>query len=78
MDACFVGWSREQKLAEKGYLKFFRTVRNQCLTDSDWSMMPDAPLSEPQRAAWRMYRQALRDLPQTTDLGSPDFPQPPQ
>ncbi|MCP4564073.1 MAG: hypothetical protein GY873_30065 [Bosea sp.] len=40
-----------------------RAERNLRLVASDWTQMPDAPLSEAQRAAWVAYRQALRDLP---------------
>lgn len=40
-----------------------RASRNALLAASDWTQMPDAPLSAPQRAAWATYRQALRDWP---------------
>ncbi|QTI81500.1 phage tail assembly chaperone (plasmid) [Roseomonas marmotae] len=46
-----------------------RTKRNALLTACDWTSLPDAPLTEEQRAAWRAYRQALRDV---TD--QPGFP----
>lgn len=39
-----------------------REYRNQLLTASDWTQLPDSPLNEAQRAAWAAYRQALRDL----------------
>lgn len=42
-----------------------RPLRDQMLAASDWTQLPDAPLSEAQRAEWREYRQALRDLPET-------------
>lgn len=38
-----------------------RAQRNQLLTQSDWTQMPDAPVDQ---AAWATYRQALRDIPQ--------------
>lgn len=44
-----------------------RRIRNRLLTESDWTQMPDAPLDDETRAAWAVYRQALRDIPQTTD-----------
>ena len=41
-------------------LKSGRTVR---LTDTDWTQIPDSPLSDDEKAAWAVYRQELRDLP---------------
>lgn len=41
-----------------------RIIRNRLLLASDWTQMPDAPLTEAQRAEWAAYRQALRDVPQ--------------
>lgn len=38
--------------------------RNSLLRDTDWTQMPDAPLTEQQRTAWAIYRQSLRDVPQ--------------
>ncbi len=38
-----------------------RTKRNQRLADSDWTQLPDVPLTT--KDAWATYRQALRDLP---------------
>lgn len=43
-----------------------RAERDKLLRDSDWTQMPDAPLDTETRAAWASYRQALRDLPETT------------
>ena len=41
-----------------------RLVRSELLSASDWTQMPDAPLTEQQRTAWAIYRQSLRDVPQ--------------
>lgn len=38
-----------------------RAQRNQLLTESDWTQVIDAQVDQ---AAWAVYRQALRDLPQ--------------
>lgn len=58
-----------------------RRHRDRLLADSDWTQVPDAPLTEVQVAAWREYRQALRDLPAVyTDVQSAEdvvFPEPP-
>lgn len=40
-----------------------RNVRNKLLIDSDWTVMPDSPLSDSKKTEWKTYRQALRDLP---------------
>ena len=44
-----------------------RAERNRLLAASDWTQLLDIP--EATRAAWAVYRQALRDLPQ-----QPGFP----
>lgn len=41
-----------------------RVLRNKKIQTSDWTQMPDSPLTEAQRAEWAAYRQALRDVPQ--------------
>lgn len=48
---------------------FKRSERNAYLTQSDWTQMSDAPLTTEQRAAWAVYRQALRNVP-----AQPEFP----
>lgn len=40
-----------------------RITRNLKLEASDWTQVPDSPLTDPQKEAWRTYRQALRDFP---------------
>jgi hypothetical protein len=40
------------------------TKRNERLLKSDWTQLPDAPLTELQVTAWRTYRQELRDVPE--------------
>lgn len=37
-----------------------RTSRNQLLSASDWTQLPDVPLAT--KEAWATYRQALRDI----------------
>lgn len=43
-----------------------RDERNLKLTDSDWSQLPDAPLTTAEKTKWATYRQELRDLPANT------------
>lgn len=38
--------------------------RNNRLAASDWTQMPDSPLSDTKKAEWSSYRQALRNIPQ--------------
>lgn len=55
-----------------------RNGRNNRLSTSDWTQMPDSPLSVEQKAAWAAYRQALRDI--TNQEGFPqsiNWPTPP-
>lgn len=56
-----------------------REVRNRLLQQSDWTQLPDSPLTEAKRAEWATYRQALRDILQTYagSLIDLEFPDPP-
>lgn len=47
-----------------------RRRRDQLLAASDWTQLPDSPLTEGDRAEWAIYRQALRDL----DMGADSWP----
>lgn len=48
--------------------EMLRANRNRLLAASDWTQLPDSPLSQGQQLAWRNYRDALRNL----FVGSPD------
>jgi len=39
-----------------------RQKRNSLLKTSDWTQVPDGPLTDAKKAEWATYRQALRDL----------------
>jgi hypothetical protein len=55
-----------------------RQIRANLLAASDWTQMPDSPLTDEQRAAWATYRQALRDAPANwTPAPTWDAPEPP-
>lgn len=60
-----------QKLADEISVKtqFYRTERNKMLADSDWTQLPDSPLTDAKKAEWATYRQALRDI--TDQAGFP-------
>ena len=54
--------SQQQKNDE--ILEGVRIERDGLIRATDWTQMPDAPLTEQQRTAWAIYRQSLRDVPQ--------------
>ena len=56
-----------------------RKIRDSLLAASDWTQTLDAPLTDEQRAAWAVYRQALRDAPANWTPGPEwDAPDPPE
>lgn len=64
--------------SEEALMQNLREQRDRLLAQSDWTQMPDAPLSESDQAAWRVYRQQLRDLPEAiTDSANFIWPGPP-
>jgi len=55
-----------------------RQKRNGLLIECDWTQMNDTPLDINTKQKWVVYRQALRDLPNTiTDPVNPTWPTPP-
>lgn len=64
------------------YEKQFQNVksqRNLLLTNSDWTQIPNNPLTDQQKQDWAVYRQELRDV--TSQSGYPFnviWPTPPQ
>ena len=58
-----------------------RAMRSYFLKSSDWTQLADNQLSVEKKAEWAVYRQALRDLPETmssvTDPRDAVFPQAP-
>jgi hypothetical protein len=52
--------------------EMMRICRNQLLSESDWTQLADAQCD---KEAWAVYRQALRDFPDTWEQSeSADFP----
>ena len=54
-----------------------RNERNQLLNDSDWTQMPDSPLTDEVKTSWATYRASLRTLPEHTNwpnLEDADWP----
>lgn len=59
--------------------KQIRNERDALLKECDFTVLPDSPFTDEQRAAWTAYRQALRDIPE--QLGFPFnvvFPEKPE
>ena len=44
-----------------------RQRRNAMLSSSDWTVLPDSPLSATDKTAWLEYRQDLRDITEGVD-----------
>ena len=55
----------------------FFAKRAGLLDGSDWTQLPDAPLTTTKKAEWATYRQAIRDLGDTSDFASITFPDEP-
>jgi hypothetical protein len=51
-----------------------RALRDEALRASDWTQLPDSPLSLEDREVWAEYRQALRDAPARKRLPTPPKP----
>ena len=58
-----------------------RRSRNFLLTESDWTQVPDSPLTTEKKTEWATYRQSLRDLPSTqssaASIDDINYPTPP-
>lgn len=54
-----------------------RDRRNVLLAQSDWTQAADSPLTDAKKAEWRTYRQALRDITDTSDPTTVTWPTPP-
>jgi hypothetical protein len=67
-------------LADKEVIKnLLKRARNSLLINSDWTVMPDYPFSDEERAPWLAYRKELRDYMQLVkDKDVIDIPQLPK
>lgn len=76
----------EQEVSTKEQLlltqKQLREWRNLELKNTDWTQMPDCPLTDTKKQEWADYRQQLRDLPEQnnhqTNIEEIDFPDEPR
>jgi len=81
-DSSYYTWANETwTLNHHVLFSEIRTQRNQLLLESDWTQIPDSPLTDAKKAEWTEYRQALRTVPATNssviDLGQVVWPTPP-
>ena len=75
-----------QEVALGGAWFRIRLERNEKLTATDWTQIPDNSLTPEKRNEWLFYRQALRDIPNTQTITVDDkcqtteieWPTPPQ
>jgi len=54
-----------------------RAQRNARLTETDWAVLPDSPLSEVDKTIWQNYRKALRDVPSQDGFPNNQLPEGP-
>ena len=67
-----------QEVTDAQWAAMLRSTRNGLLNKSDWTQTADSPLTEIQKEQWKIYRQVLRDLPETATLGMViEFPEEP-
>ena len=63
-------------------LEKLRMLRDSLLNESDWTQMPDSPLTDAKKTEWATYRQSLRDAPVTnasiTNIDDAVWPAKPQ
>ena len=55
----------ENDAVTKKKMDDLRGMRNQMLTDTDWTQGADSPLTDSQKTSWATYRQSLRDITKT-------------
>jgi hypothetical protein len=66
-------------LGNKATFDVARRRRNEALSESDWTQLPNSPLSDEKKAQWEAYREALRNYPTLleSDINA-EFPAEPQ
>ena len=58
---------RSQEIINAKPLKKLREERNKRISACDWTQLPNVPLPGAKKYEWETYRQALRDITQTTE-----------
>lgn len=57
--------AERQALRLQSQWAHIRTERDARIAKTDWTQLPDSPLNSEQIEAYKAYRQALRDIPQS-------------
>lgn len=57
--------SEKDKVVSDAKWKVIREKRDPLMRETDWTQMPDAQLTDEKKAEFTVYRQTLRDIPQT-------------
>ena len=72
----YLAWNETDPIPDEWVWERLRNQRNQLLTLTDWRMVSDAQWDT---TPWGVYRQELRDLPDTvTDPRTVTWPTPPE
>jgi hypothetical protein len=78
-DGSIVTYTKSQSNidAEEKWVELRRN-RDELLLASDFTQIPDSPLTAAKKLEWQVYRQAVRDLPDNVvDVFNPIYPTPP-
>lgn len=54
--------------------KNVRNERNRLLLESDWTQLPDSPITPEKKSEWQTYRQELRDITNQLDPKNISWP----
>ena len=71
-------WSAVQDGMDDEQWVAVRASRDQRLQFSDWTVLPDVPLTIEKKAEWETYRQELRDITDQPDPFNINWPTPPE
>lgn len=64
-DGAYMVWNNNSWVLDTNALIVeIRQHRDTLLFNSDWTQIPDSPLTTAKKAEWATYRQALRDIPE--------------
>jgi hypothetical protein len=63
--------------ADAELVQKIRNDRTEMLRASDWTQLPDSPLTDTKKQEWATYRQQLRDMPTTDNPANPTWPSKP-
>ena len=68
-------WNRIELSPQEKVRSWLLGPRDFKMMTSDWTQLADAPLDAPMKAAWAVYRQALRDMTDVHDWATMKSPE---